>query len=295
MTRRRPPLILNFDDSVAPGNIDGALQIPLQSWQESIRFGCRWSRFRQLAAALEPQLAGDYGCLFTGSGDYHHLTYLLLQCLAIQPPFHLVVCDNHPDNMRYPFGIHCGSWVYWASRLPQVKHIHVLGIGSSDIAFGHAWENHWWPLLRNKLTYWNINVGTGWLNWLGAKESSRGYANADALMADFLTRFDIDSPQSVYLSIDKDVLSPQVVKTNWDQGSFEERHLNKLIDACRGKLIGADITGEVSVYRYQSRFKRWLSAADGQREPSAAEAAAWQQRQNLLNRRLAARIDGCWR
>ncbi|XBS69790.1 hypothetical protein ABK905_26495 [Acerihabitans sp. KWT182] len=295
MTRCPAPLILNFDDTVRSGNIGGAMEIPLQPWQESIRFGCPWSGFRRLAAELEPQLAGDHGCVFTGSGDFHHLTHLLLQRLVKQPPFILVVCDNHPDNMRYPFGIHCGSWVYWASRLPQVTHIHVLGIGSSDIAVSHAWENHWRPLLRKKLTYWNINIGTGWLNWLGAKNSSRRYGDADGLITDFLSRFAHDGEQPVYLSIDKDVLSPQVVNTNWDQGSFEERHLNQLIDACRGRLIGADITGEVSVYRYKSRFKRWLSAADGQSESPAAEAAAWQQRQNQLNQRLLGRLDGCWR
>ncbi len=28
-----------------------------------------------------------------------------------------------------------------ASKLPQISHIHVLGITSSDIGLGHAWEN----------------------------------------------------------------------------------------------------------------------------------------------------------
>jgi len=291
----RPSLILNFDDSVVLGDLAGVTPIPLQSWQEMIRFGCRWSQFRQLAQALEPHLkATDYGCIFTGSGDFHHLTHLLVQRLAKLPKFQLVVCDNHPDNMRYPFGIHCGSWVYWASRLPQVEHVHVLGIGSSDIAIGHAWENHLMPLYKNKVTYWNINVDTRWLNWLGAGKSSRTYTDADQLMTDFLAQLTNSGPQSVYLSIDKDALSPQVVNTNWDQGYFAERHLNQLIDACRGQLIGADITGEVSAYRYHSRFKRWLSAADGQIEPTEQEISSWQRQQNLLNLRLLQHINACW-
>lgn len=295
MTARRPPLVLDFDGSVAAEDFPQATRLDLHSWQERIRFGCRRSHFRELAAALMPLWPRDYGCVFTGSGDYHHLTYLLLQRLATGQACDVVVCDNHPDNMRYPFGIHCGSWVYWASKLPQVKHIHVLGIGSADIGLGHAWENHWSPLIGKKLTYWHMDVDTRWLRWLGAGASRRGYGDADALTADFLAVLADDDRPPVYLSIDKDVLSPQVVKTNWDQGVFEERHLNQLIDACRGRLIGADITGDVSAYRYQSRFKRWLSAADGQQEPTLEQATTWQRRQNLLNQRLAARIDSSWR
>ena len=294
MTSPRPPVILDFDGSVTLEPQDGARVIPLQTWQESIRFGCRWTPFKQLEQTLATELPVDYGCVFTGSGDYHHVTQLLLQQLAYLPAFDLVVCDNHPDNMRYPFGIHCGSWIYWASRLPQVQHIHVLGICSPDIALGHAWENHWSPLLRNKLTYWNINVDTRWLKWMGAGDSSYTFGGADALMKSFLARLDKERSRAVYLSLDKDVLSPSVINTNWDQGQLHEHHLNPLIDACKGRLIGADITGDVSSYRYQSRFKRWLSAADGQQVPAPEQAASWQERQNQLNRRLAARIGTCW-
>ncbi len=294
MTSLRPPVILDFDGSVKLEPQDAARVIALQSWQESIRFGCRWTPFKRLEQTLAAQLPVDYGCVFTGSGDYHHVSQLLLQRLAYLPPFDLVVCDNHPDNMRYPFGIHCGSWIYWASRLPQVQHIHVLGICSPDIALGHAWENHLTPLLRNKLTYWNINVDTRWLKWMGAGDSSYTFSHADALTERFLVHLDKDRSRNIYLSLDKDALSPSVINTNWDQGELREDHLNQLIDACRGRLIGADITGDVSAYRYQSRFKRWLSAADGQRVPSSEQAESWQERQNRLNQRLAARINACW-
>jgi len=294
MTFPRPSVILDFDGSVQLASEDKAQVIALQPWQESIRFGCRWATFKRLEQTLATQFPVDYGCVFTGSGDYHHVTQLLLQRLAYLPAFDLVVCDNHPDNMRYPFGIHCGSWVYWASRLPQVQHIHVLGICSPDIALGHAWENHLTPLLRDKLTYWNINVNTRWLKWMGAGDSSYTFSSADALMKSFLARLDKERSRPIYLSLDKDALSTSVINTNWDQGELGENHLNQLIDACQGRLIGADITGDVSAYRYQSRFKRWLSAADGQQVPSPAQAVSWQQRQNGLNQRLAARINTCW-
>ena len=99
----------------------------------------------------------------------------------------------------------------------------------------------------------------------------------------------------MYLSIDKDVLSPEVVNTNWDQGEFLEQHLNELIDACEGRIIGADITGDVSAYHYESKFKRWLSASDGQEALPEAQVQIWQQQQNALNSRLVARINQGWR
>ena len=61
------------------------------------------------------------------------------------------------------------------------------------------------------------------------------------------------------------------------------------------KIIGADVTGDVSAYHYESKFKRWLSASDGQEELPEAQVQIWQQQQNALNSRLVARINQGWR
>ena len=105
----------------------------------------------------------------------------------------------------------------------------------------------------------------------------------------------MDHDLPIYLSIDKDVFSQQVVQTNWDQGNFVEQNLLDLIDACAGRLIGADITGDVSAYRYKSLLKRMLSAGDGQSEPSEADVKLWQVEQQQLNDRLITAIDQQWR
>jgi hypothetical protein len=39
--------------------------------------------FEELESALHAQMPSDYGCVFTGSGDYHHLSQLLLNRLPI--------------------------------------------------------------------------------------------------------------------------------------------------------------------------------------------------------------------
>jgi arginase family enzyme len=141
---KREPLILDFDRSVGP--IPGATELALSDWQEAIRFGCTLRTFNRLGRYLDAQMPADYGTVLMGSGDYHHLTWPLVQRQRSRGPFQLVVFDNHPDNMRFPWGIHCGSWVRRVAMLPFVTHVHVVGITSGDIGAKHAWENYLRPL-----------------------------------------------------------------------------------------------------------------------------------------------------
>jgi hypothetical protein len=198
------------------------------------------------------------------------------------------VLDNHPDNMRFPFGMHCGSWVNAASKLPQISHVHVLGITSSDIGLGHAWENHWRPLMGGRLTYWCMDVDVGWGHRLGMGHAFRRFEHPEALVAAFAAE-QAKSPQPTYLSIDKDVFAEDVARSNWDQGRFQLEHALVVIEALRaGGLVGSDITGEVSLAHYRSRFKRWLSSLDGQPDIRADDLPAWQARHQQVNRELLA-------
>lgn len=287
-----PPLVLDFDDSVNKLT-DDEIRFPLQGWQESLRFGCSLSDFQRFEKYLK--LPEKFGCVFLGSGDYHHISLTLLQRLAATgEQFEVIVLDNHPDNMRYPFGIHCGSWVYHASRLPCVSHIHVLGITSGDIGWLHAWENYLTPFLKKKLTYWSIGQDAGWLNYLGCKDSVKNFSNSDELLY-FFSKFSFFSDKlnferKIYLSIDKDVFAPSVVKTNWDQGLFEIKHLQELFQICAGKLIGVDVTGEVSQYSYKSSWKKFLSSLDKQPEIDSTQLKSWQEEQCSFNLKALAML-----
>ncbi len=282
------PLILDFDASVPPLAADET-RLSLAAWQEQIRFGCAMRAWAGLETLLEQAMPDEHGCVFTGSGDFHHLSLFLLGHLArrraLAPDsLDLVVCDNHPDNMRYPFGLHCGSWVAHAAKLPCARRVHVIGITSPDIDWTHAWENCLAPFVRGNLFYWSVGRRASWLGLLGRGGQARDFASADALIEAFLPVL-AESP-SVYLSMDKDVLSPAVLRTNWDQGVFEPRHLETVIRACSGKLAGADLCGEVSAYAYSGWFKRLLSRLDGQKTPDAATLESWRPAQQSLNLRL---------
>lgn len=278
----KTPVVLDFDDTAGP--VPGALVLGLSTWQEDIRFACRWKEFRRLQALLEPRLPEGHGTVLLGSGDYHHLSHLLIQRQRSSGPFQVVVFDNHPDNMRFPFGIHCGSWVRHVAMLPQVSHVHVLGITSGDIGLSHAWENHWQPLRAGKLSYWCMDVDVGWARHAGLGHAFHSFGDPDALITAFLKNQTAAVP--TYLSIDKDVLSAEVVHTNWDQGRLLEQHLLRVISAFSGRIIGSDITGEISSWQYRSWWKRQLSQLDGQADAGAEQSARWQAQQRTLNARL---------
>jgi hypothetical protein len=83
-----------------------------------------------------------------------------------------------------------------------------------------------------------------------------------------------------------------VVTTNWDQGQMREAQALGIIAALAGQLVGSDITGDVSSWRYATWWKRWLSAGDGQDTAMDAQALAQAQAgQHALNQRLLAALS----
>jgi hypothetical protein len=284
------PVVLDIDQSV--GELPDALVIPLADWHERLRFGCSLATLSQFRKVLERQLPPAHASVLFGSGDFHHLSWPLIARLAGRGRFQVVVLDNHPDNMRFPFGVHCGSWVRKVAALDCVSHVHVLGITSTDIGLGHAWENTLMPLLRGRLSYWSIGVDVSWAHALGLGRRFRRFDSADDLVAAFVAEQEPNAQPS-YLSIDKDVFAEDVARTNWDQGCMQLEHALALIGSLKGRIIGSDINGDVSVHRYRSWWKRRLSAIDAQPEIDPALLDDWQAQQRRLNTRLLAAIAAC--
>ena len=288
------PLVLDVDNSV--GSLINEVRLPLTDWQEAVRFGCTLNRYAQFRDHVEAQLPANYGTALMGSGDFHHLSWLLIErCIAQrgftpQNPLRVVVLDNHPDNMRFPWGVHCGSWVRRVAMHPAVSHVHVAGITSQDIGAGHAWENYLAPLRKGKLTYWSCGVNTDWARRVNAQAAFRNFESVDAL-SDALAHMLASEHRPTYFSIDKDVFSTDVVQTNWDQGRMREEESTRIIDALSAQIVGSDITGDVSSWRYATWWKRLLSAGDGQdTQIDSTALAASQKGQHAFNERLVGRI-----
>ena len=286
----RQPVVLDIDDSVGP--LADELRLSLQTWQEQVRFGCGLARFARFRAMLDTALPPRHGTVFMGSGDFHHLSWPLIErCIARQGftagrRLRVVVLDNHPDNMRFPWGVHCGSWVRRVALHPAVSHVHVAGITSGDIGRKHAWENYLAPLRAGKLTYWSCGVEIGWARRVGAAKAFRSFGSV-AELSQALVRMLSEQPQPSYLSIDKDVFAPEVVRTNWDQGRMRGEEAECIIEALRGQIVGSDVTGDVSSWRYSTWWKRLMSEGDGQdTEIDATTLAQWQAGQHAFNQGL---------
>jgi hypothetical protein len=254
-----------------------------------LRFGCSLRTLARFRLGLEEAWPAGPATAMLGSGDFHHLSWPLIERVRAAPVFQVVVLDNHPDNMRYPFGVHCGSWVRRVAMLPQVSHVHVVGIGSTDIGLPHAWENYLAPLRRGRLSYWSVGVDVAWAARAGLGHAFHGFDTTAALVEAFCV-LQRSRPTPAYLSIDKDVFAADVARTNWDQGRLRLADALALIGSLRGGLVGSDITGEISAYRYRSWWKRRLSAIDAQPAVDERELAGWQAQQHGLNQRLLAAI-----
>jgi hypothetical protein len=277
------PIVLDLDGSV--GELPGRLVVPLREHEEGVRFGCSLGRLRRLGLTLDATLPREHGTVFLGSGDFHHLTWPLVTRVPGKNAFQVVVLDNHPDNMRFPFGVHCGSWVRRVAMMPRVTHVHVIGITSTDIGKAHAWENYLGPLKAGKLTYWSNGVDTRWASRMGLETAFRTFPDADAMVEDFVA-MQLGTTQPVYLSIDKDAYAPDVAMTNWDQGTLSEAGGDAIIRSLHGRIIGSDVTGDISRYAYKTWWKRRLSAMDEQPDIDPLRLRGWQVQQHALNLRL---------
>ena len=249
---------------------------------EALEIGSRlrlWGRHPHLEE-LRRTLGGHFSSMsneplltFMGSGDFHHVTALLLPfVLEKHPePVTIVHFDNHPDWVNFDGGMHCGSWVNRALEYPQVSKIITVGVCSHDLR-NPDWKGANLSLLSQGLLelypYSHApsrvidDYGTGAshyqrdrrIHWRTIEEMGEE-AFIKTLLWQIKTR-------NVYITIDKDVLDLEDAKTNWDQGKMRLPLLLQLIDEigkCH-KVIGADVTGDYSSPLYTgdswTRFKK---------------------------------------
>ena len=166
---------------------------------------------------------------FFDNGNYHYMSKLWTD--RVQEPFTLIVFDHHPDMQPPRFGgiLSCGGWV--KEVLDNNKFIQsVIIIGVKDELV---------ETVREELSQ------SGEANILAKvtfiKESELSTLSS-LICSDFVN---VLSP-NLYISIDKDALSPTYAATNWDQGSLTLDALKDCITALTTgrRILGVDICGE---------------------------------------------------
>ena len=288
--------LLTQPDFMARCERESARAIEATQEGSLIRLWGKNAKLDTLAAKLNDGFAasGDEPKLcFMGSGDFHHVSALLIEeTLAKQTdPITVIHFDNHPDWVRFNGGMHCGSWVNRASAHPMVERVVTIGVASGDLT-NPDWKGASLNLLRDgALELFPYSRQTSRVRHAyGAGASHTQLAKniqwqtiaqmGEEMFTDFLlTRI---PTKSVYVTIDKDVLTRDDAETNWDQGEMRLDYLLALLTAI-GKqhtIIGADVTGDYSLPHYTgsrlARFKKraeiYLDQPQHKRDARAAAA-----------------------
>ena len=211
--------------------------------------------------------------LFMGSGDFHHITALLIGLTMEKQsdPITVIHFDNHPDWVKFEGGMHCGSWVNRALQHPKVSKVITIGVCSNDL-HNPDWKGANLRLLsEGKLELFPYNYKSSKVRHDYGKGAS--YEQKDkqifwrtieemgenAFIQNLLSRI---QTKSVYITIDKDVLAREDAETNWDQGVMRLPFLLNLLRAIGNnhKIIGADVNGDYSTPNYSgscwTKFKK---------------------------------------
>ena len=172
------------------------------------------------------------GIHFFDNGNYHYMSKIWTD--MVQEPFSLVVFDHHPDMQEPRFGniLSCGGWV--KKVLEENKFIdNVVIIGVADHLAKEIPPQDKVMIIRES----ELNQIPG---------QARNDAIANTVQSSWRPWSRHLEPASLYISIDKDALSPTYAATNWDQGSLDIATLKEIIArlATSHEIIGVDICGE---------------------------------------------------
>jgi hypothetical protein len=253
------PVFLNLDaalDAQPALRGQGGLAVEARDLGPALRLWSRPPALAALAGRLRDQAPAGVGpdLVFAGSGDFHHVTPLLIERAmerAQAGPVTVVHFDNHPDWVRFENGLHCGSWVGPAARLPGVDKVITVGVCSGDIDRPETKRADLDLVVegRVELYPWRAPDGgpvlrIGDQGWPSMEAMGEG-GFLDLLVSRITT-------DAVYVTIDKDVLRADDAVTNWDQGQLSLKGLERLVRAVAGRarLIGADVVGDWSPPRY---------------------------------------------
>jgi len=174
-------------------------------------------------------IAPQQGIHFFDNGNYHYMSKLWTD--RVQEPFTLIVFDHHPDMQPPRFGgiLSCGGWVKEVlDNNKFVQNIIIIGVKDELVeTVREELSQSGEASILEKVTF----IKESELNTLPS-----------IICSDYVNVFS----SNLYISIDKDALSPSYAVTNWDQGSLTLDALKKCITALttNRKILGIDICGE---------------------------------------------------
>ena len=196
---------------------------------------------------------------FFDNGNYHYMSKLWTD--RVQEPFTLIVFDHHPDMQPPRFGgiLSCGGWV--KEVLDNNKFIQnaiIIGVKNELVEtireeLSQSGESSILEkvtfIKESELSILSFQSSLSSLTPSASGAAVRSYQQINLPLRHSpgsLLVSRLSSQHSLYISIDKDALSPTYAATNWDQGSLTLDALKKCITALTSgrKILGIDICGE---------------------------------------------------
>ena len=263
--------LLHFDDALLSQPLFmqecarlGASEIDLRDVGPEMRLWAREPIVERVRQRLRDSLTGvtNGGPIlsWSGSGDFHHVTALITGLMAEVrgKPITIVQFDNHPDWVSFAGGLHCGSWV---------RHVLDAGIASRVVGLGMTSRDLAWPEFKGasldhvasgrlvlfsldppkSIVIGNYGAGPGH-EQRGRRIFWRSFPSEGGQKATEEPVLTAIGTEAIYITIDKDILTPAGALTNWDQGLLTLGELLAWLDVLmrRFTILGIDITGDYS-------------------------------------------------
>lgn len=219
--KNAPVVVMNFSGAYSLESFDkepGIVRLDFRQLPGTDGY-CSWEAAKAIKDRIKP--FGPHGIHFLDSGDYHYVSKFWTD--MITEPFSLVLIDHHTDmqDSRIEGMLSCGDWV--KAVIEENKYLEkviVVGV-PRESALKVDKE------LLSKVMFVTEQDFKDFVS--GKKEPAYG--------------------KTIYISIDKDALSPEDAVTNWDQGEMREIDLRKFLfrQVERENVIGVDVCGEFQV------------------------------------------------
>jgi len=217
---------------------------------------------------------------FLGSGDFHHISNILIK--ELDTDLSVIVFDFHPDWDILPPKLGCGSWVSASLENKKILKFILLGVSSEDISTMRLQSANLASLENERLEIYpyahaesrvflrnvprNLSIRTkkiplgSKIFWSELKDKSPA-----SFMLSVIRRLPL---KKVYLSIDKDCLKNKYAVTNWEEGKMALDELLLMLKVIKenSDIAGVDITGDYSPVVIKGAFKKFCSRCDHPKE-----------------------------
>jgi len=252
--------LLDLDGAWPLEMIPGAKRLDCRDFGPALRYSTttRWIE------AFQARVAGGWnGFTLYGSGDFHHLTAVLLR--QMRESFTLVSFDNHPDWDIRPPHWGCGTWMNRALELPHLRQAVVWGCANGEL----NWPGRLFARRSARLDArpWAERTSASSQRIWRAVSRSDWRAAFSAFAASLAST-------AVYVTVDMDCLNVAEAVTNWENGLFTAADVAWALRELHrhARLVGGDICGAWSPMRYARGPQKLLAWFDHPR-PVPVDAA----------------------